>query len=382
MKLRTSLFVALSLASATALGLVACSSSDSGTPDTSGAAGGTSVPSVTPPPPSSTAVAGDGTGSTVWAISKLQLGDTDASGASSTTAWKTLGYDIDGKQSNAKSTDVCKPAGNGTASVHNNGPGGVDNSFGANILPIITGLISNPSDEVNTQITDGKFTIMIKVDKLGSGTDYKDLTAAIFGGGDLGGSPKFDGTDKWPVLCELLGGCDYATMTKGDITKPKVAFPTSYVAGNTWVSGSKGDIDLALSIKGVTLDLVIHQAVITAKLAADHKSGTGGIISGVLNTQQLVDTITGVVGKVEPSLCGSQTVTSILPTIIGASDIMQDGTQDPAQTCDGISVGLGFEAKEVQLGDVTDPAAPASGGCDADGGTGSDADTTGDAAAE
>jgi hypothetical protein len=32
------------------------------------------------------------------------------------------------------------------------------------------------------------------------------------------------------------------------------------------------------------------------------------------------------------------------------SDIMADGTNKPAKQCDGISVGLGFDAVAVQLG--------------------------------
>ena len=36
---------------------------------------------------------------------------------------------------------------------------------------------------------------------------------------------------------------------------------------------------------------------------------------------------------------------------------MQDGTQDPTKTCDGISIGLGFDAELVQLGPIAPPAA-------------------------
>ena len=41
-----------------------------------------------------------------------------------------------------------------------------------------------------------------------------------------------------------------------------------------------------------------------------------------------------------------------------ASDIMVDGTQDPAKTCNGISIGLGFEMSELQFGNVANPVAP------------------------
>jgi hypothetical protein len=36
--------------------------------------------------------------------------------------------------------------------------------------------------------------------------------------------------------------------------------------------------------------------------------------------------------------------------MVQASDILSDGTQDPTQTGDGISIGLGFNATVVQLG--------------------------------
>lgn len=40
----------------------------------------------------------------------------------------------------------------------------------------------------------------------------------------------------------------------------------------------------------------------------------------------------------------------MLQQIRAASDIMNDGTQTAGATCDGISVGLGFDAVEVKLG--------------------------------
>ena len=101
---------------------------------------------------------------------------------------------------------------------------------------------------------------MLDMLKLGTGTDYNPLVTNLYAGGDLGADPKFDGTDKWPVLPGLL--IDPTDITKGS----KVSFPTSYVTSNTWVSGSKGDVKLALSISGFTLNLTIASAVITMEL--------------------------------------------------------------------------------------------------------------------
>ena len=51
-------------------------------------------------------------------------------------------------------------------------------------------------------------------------------------------------------------------------------------------------------------------------------------------------------------LCDSPLFANLLTSIRQASDIVADGSQDPTKTCNGISIGLGFEMGEVQLGAV------------------------------
>ena len=55
-----------------------------------------------------------------------------------------------------------------------------------------------------------------------------------------------------------------------------------------------------------------------------------------------------VEGAISTSSCTASM--NILESIGQASDIMQDGTQDPTKTCDGISIGLGFTATIDQVG--------------------------------
>ena len=74
-------------------------------------------------------------------------------------------------------------------------------------------------------------------------------------------------------------------------------------------------------------------------------------------------------GSFDPSLCTGPTIMSIVDQITQASDIMADGSQDPTQTCNGISIGIGFNASLVQLGPVVAPPAPKANTC-ADAGTG------------
>src|SRR5262249_23703766 len=158
------------------------------------------------------------------AIKKLYLGDVDRDGTKDiTNGWRHYGFNLDGKVSDANSTDLCKPVASGQKSkVYTDGDNGLDNSFGENILPILLGLAPNASTQVNDSIAAGHFTLMLQIQKLGSGTDYNPLLTQLYGGANLMASPKWDGTDKWPVIPELL-----ASPT--DITTSKIQFPASYV---------------------------------------------------------------------------------------------------------------------------------------------------------
>jgi len=57
-------------------------------------------------------------------------------------------------------------------------------------------------------------------------------------------------------------------------------------------------------------------------------------------------------------LCMGPTIDSLLAQMTQASDILADGSQDPAQTCNGISIGLGFKMKPVQIGVIAPPGPP------------------------
>ena len=368
-----------------ALGLSVAVNCGGGTADTSstGSGGSTSTGTMTTtttgagmhqePPVPGPMKAPDGAASTTFAISKLYLGNTDPDGtADPANGWKHFGYDLDGIISTGMTPGLCKPRNNAPLkNIHTDGTNGVDNSFGKNILPVIIGLSSDAPTKINDGLKSGKFTIMLDMQKLGAGGDYNPMTTQLYAGGDLGGMAKFDGTDKWPVRPELLN--DPADLTKGS----KISFPMSYVTGNTWVSGSKGDVTLALSVSNFTLNLTIASAVLSVTLDPAHKKGSKGIIAGVLNTDTLISELKKVAGAFDPTLCMGPTIDSITAQIAQASDIMHDGTQDPGKQCDGISIGIGFDAEVVKLGPIAPAAVMKPNPCDADGGTGDGGKTDG-----
>jgi hypothetical protein len=336
----------------------------------SGSGGSPAVDLAHPPAPADGAAAPDGAGTTVVALKKLYLGDTNRDGtANKVNGWKQYGYDLDNLASTATSTDLCKPRNNTSPkSLYPDGNKGIDNSFGKNILTIITALASDASTKVNQGIAEGKFTIMLSMDKLGEGKDYNGVVTKLYGGSELGSTPKFDGTDKWPIIPELLN-------VDSDITTAKVQFPSAYIVNNTWVSGGKGEVALNLSVSGITLELTISSAILSMDLSADHKSATNGTIAGVLPTEVLTSELRKVAGAIDPSLCKGSAVDSLIAQIEQASDIMKDGSQNKDAECDGISIGLGFDGGIVQLGAIGPKAGPKDNPCEAGAGGGTSSST-------
>jgi len=294
----------------------------------------------------------DGTGSATFAISKLYLGDTDRDGASNVDGWKQYGFDLDGLVSTPSSADLCMPrAGATPKDAYPDGDLGIDNAYGKSVLPQLLALTSNLSQQVNDSILAGESTIMLDLDKLGADADYNPISTRLYGGAPLGGAPKFDGSDAWPVVPELL-------KDPTDITSSTVVFPTSYVVKNTWVGRAAAPFPLTFSTGGSKIRLTIANAVIAMDMSADHGSATQGTIAGVLATDALLAEIKKVAGAFDPGLCSSPTLDALLQQIEQASDILADGTQDPTKICDGISIGLGFDAKRVKLGPIAAPAPP------------------------
>jgi hypothetical protein len=308
------------------------------------------------PPKAGPEKSGDGAG-VVLAVNKLFVGETGPDGTASNTAWRQYGFNVDGKVSTTASQDLCKPAdGAKPADVYQDGDDGIDNSFGKNVLPILLALVPNPSAEASNAIASGDFTVILKIDGLGEETSYNPLITKLYGGASLGRAPAWDGNDEWPVVPELLSQA-------GDIESSTVVFPKSYLVDNTWVSGTKGAFTLNLSIAGNNISLSVSGATISLDLDADHKGGINGTISGVLETELLIQELQNVIGAIDANLCQGAALETIILSIRRASDILKNGSQDPSKACDAISIGLGFTAKQVQLGAIAPETPPAENPC-------------------
>ena len=95
-----------------------------------------------PPPPD----AGAPTSNVyTFAVDTVFLGESTRNGTPSSTAWKDYGYDIDGLVTTSSSTNVCTLSSGAPKANQNDGTGGIDNAWGAIILPIIQTAASMPT---------------------------------------------------------------------------------------------------------------------------------------------------------------------------------------------------------------------------------------------
>ncbi len=337
-----------STSSSTSAGTYTTSSSTYTLPPSTSSSSGTGIVPLPPPPEGGL----PGSGSVVLALSRLYLGDTDRDGTpDQTNGWAQYGFDLDGKISTATSTDLCKPRnGASPANVYPDGAGGIDNSFGKLILPILLGIASNISEQANARLSSGQYTLLVDLQALGAGAAQNPLLARMYAGANLGHAPLFDGTDLWPV--------DPASLSSpSDVTSALTQFPHGYLTADTWVGAPPTSLVVQLGVAGFNLPLAIGHATVAMALDATRTSATNGTIAGILPVSSLVEAIQQIAGSIDPELCSSPTITSVAEQITQAADILVDGTQDPAKPCDGISIGLGFDARVVQLGPIG-PATP------------------------
>jgi hypothetical protein len=292
----------------------------------------------------------------VLAIDTLNFGDVDKD----TSASQMLGFNIDGLVSSAQSMDLCQPAAGGSkSSVYPDGDMGIDNAFGKNVLPLLLNISPGFSNATTDSIANGAFTMMF---------DFVGLTAAnpnpasplvtrLYGGTDMGTPPSFDGTDCWPVAPELL-------KSTADITSSTVVFDKSAITGNKWDSGPAGQVTLTIPVGTATITLTIHAAKISLDLAADRQSATGGRIGGVLDTDEFIKEVKKAVFSLQGNAgCQLLKLANAETQIRQSSDMLNDGTQNTAMPCNGISIGFGFTMKPVQLGGVGPTTPPAAGTC-------------------
>jgi hypothetical protein len=136
---------------------------------------------------------------------------------------------------------------------------------------------------------------------------------------------------------------------------PLTTFPSATSEMSAWSSGAaQGTV--SLRIQGLAnLTLEIHNARI--ELAVDANGDVkAGKIGGVLNAEAFLTSVESAYGPLLD--CAGGSIDGIINQLRQGADIMADGTQNEAEICDGISIGLGFSASDQLVGGFAPPYVP------------------------
>ena len=283
-----------------------------------------------------------------YAFRTLFLGDTDETLTSSTNAWSTYGINVDGKVTTATSTDVCERAVGTPATEQVDGPNGLDNSFGKNVLPLILQHTSTvPSVAYSQAMAGGMFTTMLDV---AFAPPYPVIVpnagAQVFVGATFQGVPSFTLADNWPVRPEFLA--DPRSLEAGS----SVQLPSGGIDGGVWTSAGRFEPGLSSQMGTFPLPLFLNQTLVTLPIHAywiefTETSATTvhGSISGVVSLADL--TVALDTALFPPTTPCSEGVQTFNAQIAKAADILDDGTNTQGPACSAISIGLGFVAERI-----------------------------------
>ncbi len=308
-----------------------------------------------------------------YAVHELYFGDTDRTGITSPNAWQSFGYDLDGKVTTAASTDVCTVVPGASRSVQIDGEGGIDNSWGANIVPILATLDSTFSQTENASIQSGGPTQLFYVvgfdDSAGNMTSAFGLSGVALSGASYsangGTTPTWDKNTHWPIApqsltCFPAGGTDTCTTSTDPIAAADVKLPAPFQNNGTFaadgrpgggMSGTPSNITLQLAIGGQPMTLNLHSAVVSFDPAMPG-AVTNGTIAGAVDTGELIAALKELAGHISTSLCSGSAFQSIASQIQQTSDIVLSGdtvSNAAGTTCNAISIGIGFDATEIAL---------------------------------
>ncbi len=280
------------------------------------------------------------TGTTQWfALKGLKLGVTTRDGKKESGAWKDYGYDLDGRITSESDSqgqvNTCKRKAGASPKALADGNEGRDNNFGQHVVKTIASLKSDAEDAVTGAITDGDFTLLVKIDNF-TAEDNASAPGTVY------------------VANKFKDGAEKPTFAEGEtgwqiVKDSALSFPSAYIANGMWVSGDfgTGTINLNISLAGASISLPIDSGIITMKV-----DGTEGTIAGAMNTDKLKDALTPVAKQF--GICpGTSTFDTVVNSLTSSADLVSNAPnlQDPSVECNAISIALGFDA--VKTGDHT-----------------------------
>jgi hypothetical protein len=314
-------------------------------------------PDYLPPARPPGAAVASGKGKKVWfEVKHFYLGSQDHTGATNKDGWREWGYDLDHVCTNQKESreniGTCQRVEGANQDDLIDGDGCRDNNFGSKIIPLV--LLSNPSfeDTTNSGILKGSGTWVFELEDVDDGPNDPYAPGKLYRAAALADPTArlaLDGTDVRQVTRDSIVG--------GDLEKANASFSLGYIRDNVWVSGDPRAFDVLVPIGDFSATMPLSSGLITMKLSTDHATASAGVAAGVLPSDKFELLLRPVAERA--GFCpGSTLYNSFLKTVAKFPDVYVEAAslQDTTKTCDGISIGVGFDFAPIQpVTQVVDP---------------------------
>lgn len=238
-------------------------------------------------------------------------------------------------------------------------PDGVDNAAAKliNLVSIATGGGVFGSSYFSAKANEGRWSLLLQISGYNGLADDPAVEVAMFASPGMGAlTPKWDGTDEWPVSA--------TTVENGDVTKPLFKSAGAYVANRVLVAAAP---EVAFTISGANerISIKMTAGVFTGTLDS---LGTGwriadGIIAARWHEPDIFAALSSYRNNGGDALCTDSPIgyNTAKATICGSLDILKDGSGPKSLPCDSLSMGIAFKAEPALLGAVTMPPAPTPG---------------------
>jgi hypothetical protein len=307
-------------------------------------------------------------GAIYLAIETMRIGSLNPQGVPDSNAWKDLGYDLDDTCTGSDTCEgedsppSCQPT---VPQVSTDGNYCRDNTFGrleyaAGLIPELAKKYGLSDDAFNCALCVGDYNFVIKISGYNGLSDDDDIRIDLYpspglekilpwdcSNPDWHTHPCFTTDLKWTIeddsVTEPRGGPD---LPNSKIVDEHAYVKEGYLVGqlppNTlfWFPGYKALV--------VAFPLKLSTATVSGKLARGG-DGVWRITDGIIGGRALGTDL--VRGFRLMGLCDADPNYSVMTDFVQKNlDIIAAGGKNPAATCDGMSVGLGYTALQAVPG--------------------------------
>ncbi len=263
--------------------------------------------------------------------------------------WQDIGWNIDERCTfSIDDEHLCTPP---MASVPPlDGPGGVDNAFGENILGLIARFNSTFEAEGREAMENGR-ALIVRLRNWNGMDDDPSVDVSIVaaaGVANAGGDsvPQWDGSDRWNLADSSFQG--------GNPDEPLIRDTNAYVANRMIVARIPPRQRFILPwLRGNSLEFKLTEGLFTAEISGDENNLEHAWITGRYAKIDLAEAwqLAG--------LCDGGVLRGLVDNEVDEDmDVRSTpGTGGPGATCDAVSVALAFTGYRADWGSVV-PAPP------------------------